>query len=260
MAARSVFAGSMNAVDRDESLGSRVALSPDGLHLGGISPQGVLQVFDFKTLKPKSSALPFVKDNHDWMHRRLAWSPKGDQIAVSSGFERTVWLVNASSGEIVWTKTELPVNAYRSCELDWSPDGSQLAIVANADAILLLDGATGDLRATWKLPQLATYSGGMRGIVWSPDGTVVCATAFSPEKIGLLDPKTGTVRRTIEGNLNRVVMSLAWFGDESTLVADIPGGGTMTRFWKVPTLEVVPSAHDLLGYRAPGGQAGLNGK
>ena len=28
----------------------------------------------------------------------------------------------------------------------------------------------------------------------------------------------------------------------------------MPRFWKVPTLEVVPSAGDILGYRAPGGQ------
>ena len=207
MAARSVFAGSMNAVDRDESLGSWVTLSPDGLHLAGISPQGLLQVFDFKTLKRELSALPVVKDARNATHRRLAWSPKGDLIAISSGFERIVWLVNASSGEIIWTKTELPANADRSCELGWSPDGSQIAVVTTADAIQLLNGATGDLSTTWKLPpQLAQYGGGLRGIVWSPAGTVVCATAFHPEAIILLDPKTGAIRRTIEGDLDRVVM------------------------------------------------------
>src|SRR5213080_3903864 len=71
--------------------------------------------------------------------------------------------------------------------LDWSPDGSQIALTGEADGVTIVEAATGQVAAHWKVP---AYTNVIR---WSPDG------ATSPSEGGLAssdrDGFTSTRRR-----------------------------------------------------------------
>jgi Tol biopolymer transport system component len=92
------------------------------------------------------------------------WSPDGRWIAfgASTGpgpadprFVDQVWIVDTETDEIQRI-TDLSVT-----DLDWAPDGSELAIAS--DGILLYSVASGELRALGDLP-------GVSRVAWSPDG------------------------------------------------------------------------------------------
>src|SRR5262249_42574772 len=82
-------------------------------------------------------------------------------------------------------------------DVDFSPDGTQIAIVENdqemvAHALRILDAESGRLARSIPIPPLS-----WTGVMWSPDGTTL-VTPRGDVKIYLWDAATGTRRATLE--------------------------------------------------------------
>jgi Tol biopolymer transport system component len=123
------------------------------------------------------------------------WSPAGDQLAfgvprtspinpVRSGEGSEVWVLRPADGHIAVIR-DMPAT-----DLEWSPDGSVLAIVGGVEVmgvelrderIHLYDIATGTLRTL-------EDTRGVSGATWSPDGTRI---AYARGHLRLVDVKSG---------------------------------------------------------------------
>src|SRR5437773_2488361 len=61
--------------------------------------------------------------------------------------------------------------------LDWSPDGRQIALTGEADGVTIVEAATGQVAAHWKVP---AYTNVIR---WSPDGSHLAVDAVGGPSI-----------------------------------------------------------------------------
>lgn len=102
-----------------------VAFSPNGLRLFARSLDGMMTVWDSATWERLWSAQGLTGPIYS-----AAWSPDGRFIAAGTLNENlTLW--DAANGKLLY---QLNVSNIRG--IDWSPDGSQLAVI-NADGIHL---------------------------------------------------------------------------------------------------------------------------
>lgn len=102
-----------------------LAWSPDGAHLGTAGEEGLVQVWDAATLKPRLSyhdhsghALSFMDSVQS-----LAWSPDGTRLATG-GFDETVQVWEAASGVTRFTYHG-HFDVVRA--IAWSPNGTLIA-------------------------------------------------------------------------------------------------------------------------------------
>ena len=90
--------------------------------------------------------------------------------------------------------------------LDWSPDGRQIALTGEADGVTIVEAATGQVAAHWKVP---AYTNVIR---WSPDGSHLAVGGWT----GIVGPgwvyvytAEGFLERSWEAH-SREVGGLAW--------------------------------------------------
>jgi Tol biopolymer transport system component len=152
---------------------SGVEHPPTGVGNGRIFASIGDAIVSFDPNHPRGSQETAVQDGA-LADRGLAWSPDGSRLAFAVSLHdgrndaHGIWILDVSSGsrEQIAPCPTLPCPRL----LDWSPQGSQLAVAQAGDLYLMgLDGERG--------PTLASFAGDEIGQPsWSPDGSKI---AFS---------------------------------------------------------------------------------
>ncbi|MCE4625804.1 MAG: protein kinase [Desulfurococcales archaeon] len=144
----------------------------------------------------------------------VSWSPRGDLVAVSTGWEGRVEAVTLD-GEVAWSKASLGGNA---SSLDWNNDGSRLVVALSWGSstqthgrVVILDS---DGETIWESGDL-----GERGRIakWSPDGELIAVGTLKGLSRGslIVFDRRGRVKAwtTLKGQ----AMDIEWSPDSSTI-------------------------------------------
>jgi hypothetical protein len=192
----------------------------------------------------------------------VAWSPDGAQLA-SGAWDKTIilwdlargqprttlrghtdggtsvrWGLKSQEGERLDEVQHMVVDLllrglysefYRVTSVAWSPDGAQLASVADDHTIILWDLARSQPRTT-----LRGHTNVVTSVAWSPDGAQL-ASGAEDRTVILWDLARGQPRTTLRGH-TRGVISVAWSPDGAQLAS---GSGD----WSVHLLAARFTAH-----------------
>jgi hypothetical protein len=141
----------------------------------------------------------------------LAFSPDGSQLASSGYHEVLIW--NPADGVQIRRITNV---AERTYEIQYSPDGSLIAVAAGTPAqsgeIKLFKSADGSL-----VKDLVTTSDAMFAVAFSPDGKRL-ACGGADRAIRVFEVETGKQQLLIEDHADWV-MGIAWSPDGSKLAS-----------------------------------------
>jgi WD40 repeat protein len=142
----------------------------------------------------------------------VAWRPQGDYYAVAGANGLAVYRFDPGTGTLTRTATAGTGNARAS--LSWSPDGLNLAVVADTGSTTLV--YTFDAIAGTVTQVLSTSTPtNARFVRWGPDGTVFITSTSSHAVVvrayawngSTLTEYTPTV--TVTGNTNRSVLAVS---------------------------------------------------
>jgi WD40 repeat protein len=205
---------------------SRLSYSPDGKMIAAGGPQSSVQVFDTATGRLLHTLLIHPKDprqNHPL--RDLGFALNGQVLValLRDGTTRT-WQTDG------WT--ELPsfnTECYGSA-VDFSPDGSLLAVPDRNNTVLLWD-----LRSRKKRRSLAGVEGTVSALTFSGDGKTLAA-ASTECKVWIWDVPRGKLLKTLSlvppGTKGRqLVYALAYTPDDRSLIAF--GSNRKIQLWEV---------------------------
>jgi WD40 repeat protein len=179
----------------------------------------------------------FSFEGHRESITALARSPDGSLYASSALVENSVMIWEAGSGErrrTIYIST-IPGFLKGTYDMQWSPDGTRLAVGENDGDISIWDAETGARKRA-----IDAFSN-VSGLAWLPDGRRVIAC--SSNEVAIWDVDTGERLAGTEGH-SRTVNSLAWFSDGKTLAA-----GFDANIWNVVTGRLERS----MGEPNPGG-------
>src|SRR3989442_252452 len=139
----------------------------------------------------------------DFEINELAWSPKGDEIALvvaktqkpEDSLLLSLVVVNRSTGEVVRT---LSTNVELAGGLRWSPDGRWITFYEGPPTkdfsawVSVIAASGGTVR-----PLLKDYSGSVIALEWTPDSKGLLAQSIEGTRQALLtiDATTGAVRK-----------------------------------------------------------------
>ena len=141
----------------------------------------------------------------------LAFHPAGEQLAASGYHEVTVW--NASDGALLRRFTNI---AERTYALDYSPDGSLLAVAGGNPGQLgevrLVDPATGEQKQV-----LGPWTDVALDAAFSPDGTKL-AVAGADRTLRVFGVATASEELLIEAHADWVT-AVAWSPDSARLAS-----------------------------------------
>ena len=134
-----------------------------------------LEVASDPQISPDGKTIVYVRRSNDIMSDRA---------------RATIWSIDVDSGE----QAPLVAEPGSHSQPRWSPDGSRLAYISNAD-----EAAGAQLHVRWmKSGQVARLTGlpaTPRGITWSPDGERIAYAMFVPDEA----PRLGTAPAKPEG-------------------------------------------------------------
>jgi len=150
---------------------------------------------------------------------------KFDGVGYRDGRHQHVFVVSADGGQA----TQLTNGAWDVSGFDWSPDGTRLTVIGNADD-------DRDLRR-WSHLYTVDFSGNLEKVatgydilspIWSPRGDVIAYSSLYGDEAGLLDrlwvvPATGGTPRCITADLDLAV------GDG--LISDMRAGHGVPTCW-----------------------------
>ena len=177
----------------------------------------------------------------------IAWSPDGDQFAVTGGVTgcgeedtdtTAIFIFDATSKSSV---NSLLGNNCDVVSVAWSPDGSKIAASGIDARAKIWDVATGVI-----LTQTELGTRGRGQIVWSPDGTQIANILMESAKIEVWDAQTGKTLKLLGLNPDfgdNTVLSISWHPNGDQIVS----GGTLSynnpngfvRVWDVNTESVI---------------------
>jgi WD40 repeat protein len=193
-----------------------VAWSPDGTKIAIGRDQ--VRVWDVAANTP--AVEPF--GGHIGDVYSVAWSPDGTKIA-SGGWDRTVRVWDAATGDAVGQPipdhTQHPVVA-------WSPDSTKIAIT-DRDTVRVWDATSG----TPVGEPFTQPTGGVTGVMWSPDGTRIAGGVAEPDSaVWVWDAASGTpLGEPLAGHTPEAVFTAASSPDGTT-IASAAWDGTV-RLW-----------------------------
>jgi WD40 repeat protein len=151
----------------------------------------------------------------------LAWSPDDSQIAYAS-MQGGVGLWNIENGQM--NSLQLPVT-----EVQWRPDGTQLAVADNQDdPITIIDTTTWEADFT-----LIGHINGVVDVEWSPDSTQI-ASAGIDSNVRFWNAATGSFLFELSGHTG-IVSAIAW-NQNNRVLASSGADGTV-RFWDTQTAQ-----------------------
>ena len=155
-----------------------IAFSPDGSALVAGSEDRTMRIWDAVTgelLRTISTDVHSVKS--------LAFSPDGETIVtgVSGGIGAALCLWDIATGDLLWTRTR---NFNSAPSVEFAPGGERIS-AGSSGGIALLDSESGRLQQ-----RLIGPSGGISGVVYSPDGGTI-ASASGDKYTAILGCRVG---------------------------------------------------------------------
>jgi WD40 repeat protein len=252
-----------------------VAWSPDGTHIAMGKQNGIVEIIDAATQEainsfsgtelgplatlawdPSGNLLATGSDEHFsriWDAQtgellgqtlvehvsgiqQVVWSPNGSRIVsvVYNGSANAIQVSDSTTGEGL-----LQIESGAVYAVDWSPDGTRIAIGTSA-VVGLIDASTGSVQA-----YLEGDAGEIQAVVWSPDGTRI-ASADIWGDVQVWDPVAQTQLLSLSGHNDRVG-SLSWH-PSGTMFASASDDGTV-RLWDANTgseLQVIETGERTL--------------
>jgi WD40 repeat protein len=198
-----------------ESFPTAVDWSPDGTRIVSVGPNEVRQVklWDAVTFQPNP-----VAEQDTSRPFQVVWSPDSTHIAISCEagvlvFEKSLNIIPHANSD------NHRLGADCSAEsVDWSPDGSTIAVGYDDHSIALLDVNTGATLAT-----LQGHTDFVNAVAWNPTGTQL-ASASQDGTIRVWDAASGTQLTQINKLGNTLATnSIGWnpagtafaYGDEA---------------------------------------------
>ncbi len=210
----------------------------------------------------------YTTPTNQWGFSNLAWSPDSKRVASDS--------VTTLGGVQIWDATtgNHLVNIYFpggtnewADGFSWSPNSQLLAIGTNQE-IVIVNGQSGATVRSYPISTIASVSSsingsyfsepvpaggglGVRGLAWSPDGSLL-AVSISGGVSGTLEvvnAQTGALVYTLPITGNYVPTAVAWSSDGKYIAANVfntePGNSTvpadqlqMIWAWNVSTRQI----------------------
>ena len=207
------------------------AFSPDGNTIGvGIrvkkknaseSSRFSVKMWDATTGEERTMRL-----GHLHTIRSIAFSPDGNYIASTGGFNNTARLWNAQTGKNIPIRRMYPKGVNLVVP---SSDGLTFATVGSDNAAYLWDGKTGDHKLT-----LTGHTKQVSCVTYSPDSKTI-ATGSYDGTIRLSDATTGTHKTTLAFAAGGV-RSLIYSPDGNTIVCGSGNGNV--QLWDTQTMKL----------------------
>ncbi|HEX3053487.1 MAG TPA: WD40 repeat domain-containing protein [Aggregatilineaceae bacterium] len=121
--------------------------------------------------------------------------------------------------------------------VDWSPDGSKIAVGTGLGEVLVIDAATQQVLLYQDLSRI----GSIQRVRWSPDGNSLAVGQGSSGTIYILNAITGEHTHSLYDENNLSTPMLEWSPDGRFLASghDRKYGGFATQVWDVTAEEVV---------------------
>jgi WD40 repeat protein len=193
-----------------------LAFSPDSRWLVSRGADATIRVWDVATGKPlglwQHGDLGFPDAPHN-----VAVTPDGKRAACASWDTMHFW--NLPDGQVAGT-WPLPTATARSVQ--FSPDGSRVAVVDNSPDVLLFSAATGELQM-----RLPGERGRVHAVAFNADGSRL-VSAGSDHRVRLWNPATGECLRTFPGHTDEVFAAV--FHPDGSRIASA-GRDRVIRIW-----------------------------
>lgn len=210
------------------------ALASTGLAVGGIvrgagNREGGLKIWDATTGALRKTFKGFAQQ-----FLGVAYSPDGTTLAASSDKDGasgsvTLWDVASGRNEGILPLPRVP----SSCA--FAPDGQQLAVGVSRPADLPESVWVWDVPRTSARAVVKVQEGRSWFATYSPDGRALAAGG-DDRLVKLLDPRTGSIRRSLRGHTGRLQAG-AFSPDGKTLATASWDGDTSVRLWDLETGE-----------------------
>jgi len=126
--------------------------------------------------------------------------------------------------------------------VDWSPDGSKIAVGTGLGEVLVIDAATQQLLLDVRI----TKDGSVERVRWSPDGNYLAVGLGVSGVIYILDPMSGEQVHSLYDENNFSTPMLEWSPD-GTMLASAHARknlGFATQVWHVSTEDVLMTLAD----------------
>ena len=137
--------------------------------------------------------------------RRVAFSPKGDELAVAHTVGQSFLIFNLTTG-----RSRSPTESTDCWSLAWSPDGAQIVSSSTNNRLRVWNAATLTVLREVECPV-------SNSLAWSPDGKWL-ALGHDGRKVSIRDAKTLEATKTID----TIASSLAWLPDSQRLIVAHP--------------------------------------
>jgi WD40 repeat protein len=190
-----------------------VAFSPDGTRIVGGGDE-TAKVWDARTGTPQLEL-----KGHTGNVWSVAFSPDGTRI-VTGSLDKTAKVWDARTGS---PQLELKGHTSQVTSVAFSPDGTRIVTGSHDLTAKLWDALTGTPQLALKghtvevsAPPLKGYTGEVRGVAFSPDGTRI-ATASRDRTARVWDARTGTSELELKGH-SSWVLSVAFSPDGTRIV------------------------------------------
>lgn len=208
------FDGEVIPLTDDSTSNSFPTWSPDGQQLAFLSepadtPTGKLHlmVMDVESEVTKQASSLMIDSE-----AQLAWSPDGNQIAITWG---ALYVVHITSGET----RQLSVDGIGAQSPTWSPDSTQIAFHANTDVyVVYADG-----HETRKITQ-AVFSSYSFQPQWSANTNRLLFVTNTQTKVSvnIYDPETETITEILATTNNGIIEPM-WSPDGGKIAFMVSG-------------------------------------
>lgn len=203
---------------------------PDGSRLASISSHdGVVRIWDTTN---GNRVAELTGDRNPLDTALVAWNPNGDMIVgitanTDGGFPLHFWSVEGDN----YQPMSISANV-AAFDVQWSPDGTKLAIADYRDVYIFDDFSSSNLEPHTVIPFRFA-------IAWSPDGTKLAAANLDGT-VQILNPQTDEILTSVgnaTSDTQQRTATIAWDTDNTTLFADRFDGTMQT--WDTTTGEVI---------------------
>jgi WD40 repeat protein len=213
--------------------GELLAVSGDGSTVGMVDVRGSLRIWDV------AGGVEILKHQLQNVRqpRSLTFSPQGDVLAVGGSNVVLLWSwVDQAAPRLVRLADER--KRQEAISLDFSPDGSQLAVgIDGWGEVLLVDTTAGKVQH--ELSGERAMRAYVRDVAFSPDGLLLASTQYRNHNAGVVVWDIATTNKLRELPSPSGGPSKVCFSVDGALLAGVSSFDSTLEVWKTATGERV---------------------